>query len=111
MRTPEHISYIALKLFAAILLSEENLSIFKKINLKRNIALILVYNILMNLTLALWREEMPYYDYLCLSCNKKFSVKMTIKERDSSKAKCPDCGSEKVEQQWSNFYAITSKKS
>jgi len=54
---------------------------------------------------------MPHYDYLCLSCNKKFSVKMTIKEHDSSRVKCPDCGSEKVEQQWSNFYAITSKKS
>ncbi|MCX7885862.1 MAG: zinc ribbon domain-containing protein [Verrucomicrobiae bacterium] len=54
---------------------------------------------------------MPTYDYKCLSCQKKFSVRMTITEHEKRKAKCPKCGSQKLEQQIQSFYAITSKKS
>jgi putative FmdB family regulatory protein len=77
---------------------------------------ILVYNILNKIhfdkfSFGIWEEKMPHYDYLCLSCDKKFSVKMTIKEHDTRTVKCPECGSEKVEQQLSQFYTITSKKS
>ena len=54
---------------------------------------------------------MPQYEYLCTACNKKFSVMLTREEHEKGKAKCPKCGSTKVEQQWAAFYATTSKKS
>jgi putative FmdB family regulatory protein len=54
---------------------------------------------------------MPRYDYRCLNCEKEFTATMSVKEHDEKKVNCPACGSEKVEQRWSPFYAITSKKS
>jgi putative FmdB family regulatory protein len=54
---------------------------------------------------------MPTYDYRCSQCKKKFTVTMTIKERDSKQAKCPKCGGKKVVQLISPFSPITSKKS
>ena len=54
---------------------------------------------------------MPYYEYLCQDCNKKFSLALTVAEHDKGKIKCPKCGSSKLEQQWAAFYATTSKKS
>jgi putative FmdB family regulatory protein len=54
---------------------------------------------------------MPQYEYLCRACNKKFSIIRTIAEHEKDNAKCPKCGSHKVEQQWAAFYATTSKKS
>jgi len=54
---------------------------------------------------------MPQYEYVCLACNKKFSLVLTLAEHEEGKAKCPKCGSAKVEQQWAAFYATTSKKS
>lgn len=54
---------------------------------------------------------MPKYDYRCLNCDKEFTVTMSIEEHDKKKVTCPACGSEKVEQKRSPFYAITSKKS
>jgi len=54
---------------------------------------------------------MPYYEYLCQACHKKFSQVLTVAEHDKGKIKCPKCGSSKIEQQWAAFYATTSKKS
>lgn len=54
---------------------------------------------------------MPYYEYLCGACKKKFSLVLSLAEHEQGKAKCPKCGSSKVEQQWAAFYATTSKKS
>jgi putative FmdB family regulatory protein len=54
---------------------------------------------------------MPYYEYLCQACNKKFSLALTLAEHERAKIKCPKCGSSKIEQQWAAFYATTSKKS
>jgi putative FmdB family regulatory protein len=54
---------------------------------------------------------MPQYEYLCKSCEKKFSTVLTIAEYEKSKVKCPKCGGTKVEQQWAAFFATTSKKS
>jgi putative FmdB family regulatory protein len=54
---------------------------------------------------------MPQYEYLCLACNKKFSLLLTVTEHDKGSVKCPKCKSPKVEQQWAAFYATTSKKS
>lgn len=54
---------------------------------------------------------MPIYEYKCLDCKKKFSLTLTISDHDRLKAKCPKCGSKKVEQQMAAFFTVTSKKS
>lgn len=54
---------------------------------------------------------MPQYDFLCQGCNKPFSKVLTLAEYDKGKVSCPHCGSKKVEQKFSAFYAVTSKKS
>jgi putative FmdB family regulatory protein len=43
---------------------------------------------------------MPQYEYLCKSCEKKFSTVLTLTEHGESKVKCPKCGGTKIEQQW-----------
>jgi putative FmdB family regulatory protein len=54
---------------------------------------------------------MPHYDFFCHACQKTFSKILTIAEHGKEKIKCPHCGSNKVEQRWAEFYAVTSKKS
>jgi putative FmdB family regulatory protein len=54
---------------------------------------------------------MPHYEYFCNSCKKTFSKMLSISEHDKGKAACPRCGSKNVEQRWSAFSAVTSKKS
>jgi putative FmdB family regulatory protein len=54
---------------------------------------------------------MPQYEYLCKSCEKKFSTVLTLAEHEKGKVKCPKYGGTKVEQQWAAFFATTSKKS
>jgi len=54
---------------------------------------------------------MPQYEFFCHGCNKLFSNPLTLAEYEADKIVCPHCGSKKVEQSWSAFYAITSKKS
>lgn len=45
------------------------------------------------------------------TCKKTFLKTLTIAEHDAEKTACPHCGSQEVEQRWSAFSAITSKKS
>jgi len=54
---------------------------------------------------------MPYYEFLCTSCKKTFSKILTIARHDQEKTACPYCGSKDVEQRWSAFSAVTTKKS
>jgi putative FmdB family regulatory protein len=54
---------------------------------------------------------MPHYEFLCNACQKTFLKTLTITEHDAEKTACPHCGSREVEQRWSAFSAITSKKS
>jgi putative FmdB family regulatory protein len=54
---------------------------------------------------------MPMYDYKCLDCGKESLVVLTLKEHESSKVKCPKCGSTKIQQLYSSFVAHTTKKS
>lgn len=54
---------------------------------------------------------MPTYDFKCKKCNKEFSLVLTIKEHDEKGFKCPHCNSTEVEQQYSTFFAKTSRKS
>lgn len=54
---------------------------------------------------------MPTYEYKCQDCHKKFSKTLTLAEADKQKVVCPHCQSQNVEQQWTTFYAVTSRKS
>ncbi len=54
---------------------------------------------------------MPNYEFLCRACKKTFSKILTIARHEKEKIACPHCGSHKVEQRWSAFSAVTSKKS
>jgi putative FmdB family regulatory protein len=57
-----------------------------------------------------WRLAMQY-EYRCADCKKTFTRTQTLAEHDKGKIECPECGSKKVEQTYSSFYAVTSKKS
>jgi len=54
---------------------------------------------------------MPHYEFFCNACHKLFSKLLTMAEHDKEKIECPHCGSANVEQRWSAFSTITSKKS
>jgi putative FmdB family regulatory protein len=55
--------------------------------------------------------RMPNYEYVCNDCKKTFSKVLHLAEHDADKTTCPHCGSNRVEQSWSVFSAVTSKKS
>jgi putative FmdB family regulatory protein len=62
---------------------------------------------------------MPYYEYECTRCGKKFEATQTFVEHDRHEdhdrhqpLKCPQCGSTNVKQAVaSSVFVITSKKS
>jgi putative FmdB family regulatory protein len=54
---------------------------------------------------------MPQYEFYCHACKKVFSKVLSLAEYEKGEAICPRCGSKEVEQTWSAFYVITSKKS
>jgi putative FmdB family regulatory protein len=54
---------------------------------------------------------MPNYEFFCNGCKKTFSKILTITEHDKEKTACPFCGGTNVEQRWSAFSAVTSRKS
>jgi putative FmdB family regulatory protein len=54
---------------------------------------------------------MPHYEYVCNACKKSFSKIFSIAQHDTEKTVCPHCGSQEVEQRWSAFSAVTSRKS
>jgi len=56
-------------------------------------------------------KQMPTYEYLCKDCHDRFEKSLTIRAHDKDEIACPKCGSTNVEQEYTAFYAITSKKS
>jgi putative FmdB family regulatory protein len=54
---------------------------------------------------------MPHYEFFCHDCKKSFSKILSLADYEEAKIICPHCGSKKVEQRWSAFSVITSKKS
>jgi putative FmdB family regulatory protein len=54
---------------------------------------------------------MPTYEFFCKGCKKTFAKVLTIARLDKETIACPHCGSKNVEQHWSAFSAVTSKKS
>jgi putative FmdB family regulatory protein len=53
---------------------------------------------------------MPYYEYICKKCHKKFGEVLTIKERDTKRVRCPKCESTELDKVIEPFFAHTSKK-
>lgn len=53
---------------------------------------------------------MPHYEFFCQDCKKLFSKILSLMDYDEGEVTCPNCGSNNVEQRWSAFSAITSKK-
>jgi putative FmdB family regulatory protein len=60
---------------------------------------------------SLWEVFMSHHEYFCKACKRTFSKVLTISEHDSKQMDFPHCGSQEVEQSWSVFSAVTSKKS
>jgi putative FmdB family regulatory protein len=56
-------------------------------------------------------ETMPTYEYFCTKCQVIFSVVLSMAEHDRTQVECPHCHGQRVTQQYSTFFAKTSKKS
>ena len=54
---------------------------------------------------------MPHYEFFCHACQKTFSRVLALVDYEEGEMRCPYCGSTNVEQRWSAFTAIASKKS
>ena len=54
---------------------------------------------------------MPHYEFICHDCNKVFSKILSLIDYEEGDVRCPNCGSTSVEQCWSAFSVLTSKKS
>jgi putative FmdB family regulatory protein len=54
---------------------------------------------------------MPHYEFFCRTCQSTFSKILALVDYEEGGIICPHCGSHNVEQRWSVFSAITSKKS
>ena len=58
---------------------------------------------------------MPEYDYKCESCRSKFTVHLSMGEREKKAQKhqirCPKCNSTKVRHLIAQFSVMTAKKS
>ena len=55
--------------------------------------------------------NMPHYEFFCRDCKKLFTKILSLADYEKGRVMCPKCGSKKVEQRWSAFTVITSKKS
>jgi putative FmdB family regulatory protein len=53
---------------------------------------------------------MPTFEYLCKECRDLFEKTLTLAAYDRELITCPSCGSKNVEQEFTAFYAITSRK-
>ena len=54
---------------------------------------------------------MPHYEFFCHDCMKLFSKVLSFVDYAEGEVVCPHCGSRNIEQRWSAFTAITSRKS
>ena len=54
---------------------------------------------------------MPIYEYCCKNCGMLFSLQMNMSDHKTRKIVCPECGGQQTVQQYSTFFAKTTKKS
>jgi putative FmdB family regulatory protein len=55
-------------------------------------------------------EAMPFYEFRCNKCHKKFSLSLSI-SRYQKGVSCPSCKSKDVEQQFTSVSVVTARKS
>jgi putative FmdB family regulatory protein len=55
-------------------------------------------------------NAMPYYEFVCRKCHKKFGEVLTIKEHDTKKLHSPKCRSSDLERVIEPFFAKTASK-
>jgi len=54
---------------------------------------------------------MPSYEYKCGRCGKRFAVVQRISAHTGRAPACPKCKSRRTHQEFSTFFAKTSRKS
>lgn len=54
---------------------------------------------------------MPIYEYSCKNCGKIFSIQLSMSEHEAGNISCPACLDRRIVQQYTPFFAKTSKKS
>jgi putative FmdB family regulatory protein len=54
---------------------------------------------------------MPTYEYFCKDCQDSFEKTLSLVAHDRESVTCPKCSNKNVEQEFTTFYAVTSKKS
>ena len=54
---------------------------------------------------------MPIYEYECEACSHRFSETLSIREHETHKPRCPQCGSDNVERVVSQVSVKTQRKS
>ena len=54
---------------------------------------------------------MPHYEFFFPACKKTFTKILALVDYEEGEVLCPHCDSRNVEQRWSAFSVITSKKS
>jgi putative FmdB family regulatory protein len=54
---------------------------------------------------------MPYYDYRCLNCNRRFSIFMTYSEYGQKVVLCPHCNSQQVQRRIGRVRVARSEES
>ena len=54
---------------------------------------------------------MPRYEFLCHECKRLFLKILSLAESEEGEVVCPHCGSKDVEELWSEFSTIRSRKS
>ena len=54
---------------------------------------------------------MPYYDYRCLNCKRKFTIFMPYIEYDQKKVTCPHCASQQVQRRIGRIRFARSEES
>ena len=54
---------------------------------------------------------MPYYDYRCLNCKRKFTIFMPYSEYEQKKVTCPHCASQQVQRRIGRIRFARSEES
>jgi putative FmdB family regulatory protein len=54
---------------------------------------------------------MPHYQFICRDCQRFFEKILSLIDYEEGELCCPHCGGKNVEQRWSAFSTIASKKS
>ena len=54
---------------------------------------------------------MHHYEFFCHKCTKLFAKILSLVDYEEGEVVCPHCGSKDVEQRWSAFSVLTTKKS